>query len=99
SGPAYVFLFLKTLVDKLISWGIDEKSAKEMTINMFLGSVHMLNHSSEDISKLISQVTSKGGITIEAIRIYEENKLDLISSVALEAALNRSNELTKEFSK
>lgn len=99
SGPAYVFLFAKTLIDKLISWGIDEKSAKEMTIGMFSGSVEMMKNSTQDLSTLISQVTSKGGTTIEAIRIYEENKLDLITSVALEAALNRSGQLTKEFNK
>lgn len=99
SGPAYVFLFAKTMIDKLTSWGIDEKSAKEMTINMFSGSVKMMKNSNVDLSTLIAQVTSKGGTTIEAIRIYEENRLDLITDEALEAALKRSNTLTLEFSK
>ena len=59
----------------------------------------MVKQSNEDIPTLISQVTSKGGTTIEVMRIYQENKLDLITSVALEAAVNRSNDLTSAFSK
>lgn len=98
-GPAYVFLFAQTLIEKLQDWGMDAKSAKEMTINMFSGSVAMMKHSPEDISSLISQVTSKGGTTIEAVKVYQENKLGLITSHALDAALRRSHELTKEFSK
>lgn len=70
-----------------------------MTINMFSGAVEMVKQSNEDIPTLISQVTSKGGTTIEVMRIYQENKLDLITSVALEAAVNRSNDLTSAFSK
>ena len=99
SGPAYAFLFTKTLVDKLISWGIDSESAKEMTIKMMEGSVEMMKRSPKDLTSLISDVTSKGGTTIEAIKVYQENKLDLISDRALEASLRRARELSEELSK
>lgn len=99
SGPAYVFLFTKTLVDKLVDWGIDPQSAKEMTIQMMEGSVEMMKRSQKDLTTLISDVTSKGGTTIEAIKVYEGNKLGLISADALEASLRRAKQLSEELSK
>jgi pyrroline-5-carboxylate reductase len=99
SGPAYAFLFTKTLVDKLVDWGIDPQSAKEMTIQMMEGSVEMMKRSEKDLTTLISDVTSKGGTTIEAIKVYEGNKLGLISAEALEASLRRARELSEELSK
>lgn len=99
SGPAYAFLFTKTLVDKLVEWGIDPQSAKEMTIQMMEGSVEMMKRSEKDLTTLISDVTSKGGTTIEAIKVYEGNKLGLISADALEASLRRAKQLSEELSR
>lgn len=99
SGPAYAFLFTQTMVEKLISWGIDAHSAKEMTIEMMEGSVAMMKSSPKDLMTLISEVTSKGGTTIEAIKVYQENKLGLITDHALEASLRRAHQLSEELSK
>jgi pyrroline-5-carboxylate reductase len=97
SGPAYVFYFAQTLADQLSQWGIDSQEAREMVAQLFKGSALLMEQNSQrPISEIISEVTSKGGVTIEAIKVYKEEKLDEISQKALKSAFKRSIELKKE---
>ncbi len=98
SGPAYVFLFAKTMADKLQSWGVEEKEAKKIAIELFKGSSALMGDQSDiTLDELISKVTSKGGVTIEAVKSYQNSKLPQITSDALDAAYSRSVEMTSEF--
>jgi pyrroline-5-carboxylate reductase len=98
SGPAYVFYFAKTMADQLASWGIEEKAAREMVAQLFKGSTKLMEENTHrSWSELIDEVTSKGGVTIEAIKVYQEKGLDETTQDALAAAFNRSQVLTKQF--
>ena len=97
SGPAYVYLFAKTMSDKLINWGLTEEQAREIVIQLFKGSSELMSvESNLSFDELISKVTSKGGVTIEAVNSYRENKLEDLTDKALESAFARSIELTRE---
>lgn len=94
SGPAYVFLFAQTMADKLVSWGVAEDEAKKIVIQLFCGSSELMKDQSENtLSELVDKVTSKGGVTIEAVKSYQADKLDQITSKALDAAFKRSEEM------
>ncbi|MBD63580.1 MAG: pyrroline-5-carboxylate reductase [Halobacteriovoraceae bacterium] len=97
SGPAYVFLFAKTMADKLQSWGVSEEQAKKIAIQLFRGSSELM-HAQSDISfqELIDRVTSKGGVTIEAVKSYQADHIGQLTDKALDAAYARSVEMTKE---
>lgn len=98
SGPAYVFLFAKTMVDQLVNWGLKEDKARKIVIQLFKGSSDLMKErSDESLDDLIAQVTSKGGVTIEAVNSYKESGLSNISSKALKQAEKRSYEMIKEF--
>jgi len=91
SGPAYVFQFAKTFSDQLEAWGLDRDEARKMVTQLFIGSAkHMEQSQEKSFSNLIDEVTSKGGVTIEAVNVFKENKLQDITSSALKAAYNRS---------
>ncbi len=94
-GPAYVFLFAKTFCDELITFGVKESEARKMVVELFKGSA-LLMESEQDISleTLIRNVTSKGGVTIEAVNLYKKMSLNDITHKALEAAYKRSIEIT-----
>lgn len=94
-GPAYVFLFAKSFCDELVSFGVSEVDARAMVIELFKGSA-LLMESSQDVSidELINNVTSKGGVTIEAVNVYKKMGLYEITHKALEAAFKRSKEIT-----
>lgn len=97
SGPAYVFYFAKTLADQLAGWGLDAQEAKEIVIQLFKGSARLMEENSkESLNQLIDQVTSKGGVTIEAVKVYQAKNLDEITKSATEAAFKRSLEITKD---
>lgn len=99
SGPAYVFYFAKTLADNLKAWGVEENEARSMVTQLFKGASQLMEGSPDkSLGTLIDEVTSKGGVTIEAVKVYQDNKLDGISTEALGAAVKRSHELKKIFS-
>lgn len=95
SGPAYVFLFAKTMADQLSSWGLSPEDSKEIVIQLFRGSSELMNSQKElSLDELISKVTSKGGVTIEAVESYRGNGLEGLTQKALSAAVRRSNKMT-----
>lgn len=100
SGPAYVFLFAQTMVTKLISWGLSEEKAKEIVIQLFRGSSELMADQKElSLDKLIANVTSKGGVTIEAVNSYKDSEIESMTSAALDAAYLRSKEIESELNK
>jgi pyrroline-5-carboxylate reductase len=99
SGPAYVFEFAKTMADQLESWGIAKSESRKMISKLFTGAAKLMEDNTDKaLSQLIDEVTSKGGVTIEAVKVYEESGLTAITQKALAAALKRSEVLTKELS-
>lgn len=95
SGPAYVFYFAYTLEQKLLNMGYEQAMCRELINNLFVGSSALMKDTSSSLSDLVDQVTSKGGVTIEAIKEYRSNDLGNISSKAIEQALKRTDEITQ----
>jgi pyrroline-5-carboxylate reductase len=94
-GPAYVFLFAKYFCDELICFGINEDDARAMVVELFKGSALLMESSKEhSLETLISNVTSKGGVTIEAINTYKKMGLSDITHKALKAAYKRSVDIS-----
>ncbi len=96
SGPAFVFAAIKAFCDEAVAQGFDKAAAKDMVVQTFLGSVLNFEKSSEDISKLISSVCSKGGTTIEGVTHLSENGFENILRTAISKAVNRSVEMGKQ---
>lgn len=97
SGPAYVFQFAKTMTDQLEVWGIDRGESRKMVSKLFMGAARLMKENNDkDLSQLIDEVTSKGGVTIEAVKVYQENGLGKITQKALMAAFNRSQNLSSQ---
>ena len=95
SGPAYVFLFIDSLIDAGIKQGLTKDEANTLAVQTVLGGAEMVQNSEKPISELIMNVCSKGGTTIEAVKVLEENNLRGIVDKAVEACVNRSKELSK----
>ena len=93
SGPAYFFLLIKYLIAIGIKFGLTEKIAARLALQTALGSARMALEVEEDIDVLIKKVTSKGGTTEAALKVFEKMKIEEIYSKAIEAARNRAGEL------
>lgn len=96
SGPAYVFEFASSIANFLNEKGVDKDLSKLIVDQLFVGSSKLMQHSETDYDKLVDAVTSKAGVTIEAINTYREFKISDISSMALSNALKRSEQIALE---
>lgn len=93
-GPAYVFMFIDSLVDAGISHGLTKDEAKILAVQTMIGAAEMVERDEQSIPELVKQVCSKGGTTIEAVKVLEEENFRKIISDAVLACVNRSKELS-----
>lgn len=94
SGPAYAFMFIDSLIDAGIKQGLTRNEAKILAVQTVLGSAEMVGRDEQQPAELLMQVCSKGGTTIEAVKVFENNNFRGIVSEAVDACVKRSKELS-----
>jgi pyrroline-5-carboxylate reductase len=94
-GPAYFFLFCKTMIDYAVSEGLDASISKKLVLETMAGSYEVAKNSSNNLDELIGQVKSPGGTTEKALEKFSELGLKAVIQEGLKAALRRSFELQK----
>ena len=94
SGSAYVFMFIDSLIDAGVKQGLTKDEATTLAIQTVLGGAEMAGHSDKPLSELIMNVCSKGGTTIEAVKVLEQNNFRGIVADAVDACVKRSKELS-----
>ncbi len=92
SGPAYFFEIARILIQDLKSRGIDGALAHQMIAGTIEGAGRMLSQS-DDAETLRNNVTSKNGVTYEALESFKESNLEEIFNRAIERAYQRTLEL------
>lgn len=95
SSPAYVYLFVKAIVDYAQSVGLDYDVCLNLICQTLIGSAEMIKHSGYDLDDLIKMVSSPGGTTLAALDTL--NQLDFYGSIkqAMQSCTNRAKELSK----
>ena len=94
SGPAYVFLVAEAMIDGGVLLGLPRATATELAIQTLLGAATMLKETGTHPTLLREGVTSPGGTTAAALRELESHGLRAAFLSALEAARDRSVELS-----
>jgi len=95
SGPAYLFLLVECLRDAGVALGLEEDAAQAMAVTAMDGAARLLLASGEDPAALRAAVTSPGGMTAQAVRVFEEAGLRATTVDALAAAVARARELQR----
>ncbi|MGH8220177.1 MAG: pyrroline-5-carboxylate reductase [Steroidobacteraceae bacterium] len=97
SGPAYFFLLAETMMQAAARRGLDPEAARVLAIETLHGA-GALAHASGDLARLRAEVTSKGGTTEAALRVFgaEEAMSELVQR-AIDAAAQRGRELARQF--
>ncbi len=96
SGPAYVFEFAAALREAGVNCGLDEGLADALAVDTLLGAAMLLAESGESPEALRDAVTSPGGTTAAALKIFQEGGLRDLVDQALAAAKARSLELAQQ---
>jgi pyrroline-5-carboxylate reductase len=93
-GPAYVFLFIESLVKAGMDVGLSEELAKTLSCQTILGSLTLAERSGKTFEQLRIQVTSPGGATEAALKVLmQSNEMQLLIEKAIECATTRSKQL------
>lgn len=95
-GPAYLSLFIESLVDAGISMGLSKEVSTKLAVETMFGSARMLRETGMEAAELREMVTSPAGTTVEALKVLEENRFRYAVIKAVERAALRAKEIGEE---
>ncbi len=95
SGPAYFFHLAELMVEGGIELGLHVKTATELVLQTLQGAATLARNANVSLAKLREQVTSPGGTTEAALKIFESRDLRSIMKEALLRAYQRGKEISK----
>ena len=95
SGPAYFFLFMEELIKTATDLGLSENVAKKLVLQTAKGAAVLAAQSEDSPEELRKKVTSPGGTTEAALKVFAENDFGKIIANAVNAADKRSKELSE----
>jgi pyrroline-5-carboxylate reductase len=90
SGPAYIFLFIETLIDAGVHIGLPRDMAQKLVIQTILGSTCTVERTGKHPADLRNMVTSPGGTTTEALRQLERGGFRSLLLEAVAAAYKKA---------
>ena len=93
SGPAYVFLFVESLISAAEKLGFTPEVSQKLVMQTLLGASHLLQKSGKTPQELRRMVTSPGGTTAEAIATFEQGGFSDLISKAVAAAHEKAKKL------
>ncbi|MBI3541356.1 MAG: pyrroline-5-carboxylate reductase, partial [Deltaproteobacteria bacterium] len=93
SGPAFVYLFAKEMIEAGEKQGLPKEVATQLFKQTLLGSAKMVSQSQEPLTTLMERVASKGGTTEAGLKVLEERGLKGILEKTISAATQRAREL------
>ena len=93
SGPAYVFYFIESLERAGVELGLTPETARSLAIQTFTGAARLAAESADPPSVLRERVTSKGGTTEAALKVFASEDIAGRIGLGLKAASERGVEL------
>ena len=96
SGPAYFFLLMEAMEDAAVQLGLDRTAARQLCLHTAHGAARLALEGNETPPQLRARVTSPGGTTERALRVFEEGGLRTMVATALAAAAERARHLSDE---
>lgn len=93
SGPAYVFYFIEALTQAGINAGIPRDHADLLARQTVIGGAALADHFDLSPETLRQNVTSKGGVTAEALSVLMDGRLQDIMSEAIAKAKAKSEKM------
>ena len=98
SGPAYFFLIAEEMIKAGVELGLSQDLAKDLVLQTAKGAALLAEQRSkegETVSALRHKVTSPGGTTEAALKIFENDQFSATVLMALQRATERSRQLSE----
>ncbi len=97
SGPAYFFLLIECLESAGVTLGLPVATARRLALETAAGAAELARNSALGPAALRVQVTSQGGTTEQALKVFQQGGFTTLVAAAVSAAADRSRELSHEF--
>lgn len=94
SGPAYVYYVVEAMIEAGVLLGLPRAIATELTVQTLYGAATMIRETGQHPTVLREQVSSPGGTSVAALRALEDHKVRAAFLTAIEAAAQRSAQLS-----
>ena len=98
SGPAYFFLMMEAMQKIGTELGLTEQTAHDLCVHTALGASRMASESGMTPTELRKQVTSPGGTTNAAITSFQQQGLEDMFRQAMNSAVKRAEEMSRDYS-
>ena len=95
SSPAYVYLFIKSMLDGAKNLNFNYVNTTELICKTIIGSANMILSSDKTPEEQIKMVKSPNGTTEKALNVFENNNFEKIISDAMLACEKRAFELAE----
>ncbi|XP_012534952.1 pyrroline-5-carboxylate reductase 1, mitochondrial [Monomorium pharaonis] len=94
SGPAFAYLIIEALADGAVKMGVPRPMATKFAAQVLVGAGKMVLETGRHPGQLKDEVCSSGGTTITGIHAMETGGVRGSMMNAVEAAVNKTNELS-----
>jgi len=94
SGPAYIFYVVEAMIEAGVLLGLPRTTSTELVVQTLYGAATMLRETGTHPTVLREQVSSPAGTTMAALRQLDDHKVRAAFLTAMEAARDRSRELS-----
>ncbi len=98
SGPAYVSVFLESMIYGGLKVGLPREMARKAALQTLLGTARLLLESSDHPAEIRDMVITPGGTTIDGIFELEEGRIRTTVMKAIDAATKKSKILSTRLS-
>ena len=93
SSPAYFYLFVKAMLTAAEQQGISASAALPLILKTMEGSAEMIRRADCSIDDLIKAVSSPGGTTLAALKVFYDNGFEKTVADAMQACTDRADEI------
>ncbi|VWU48167.1 pyrroline-5-carboxylate reductase [Hepatocystis sp. ex Piliocolobus tephrosceles] len=94
-GPAYICLFIESLIDAAVKNGLSRDVAKQLVVHTILGTAKMVQVLDTPVQQLKDNVVSPGGVTAMGLFTLEKNRFKYAIMDAVDAAFQKSKAMNK----
>lgn len=96
SSPAYTYMYIDALAKSVADYGMSPDKARVFAAQAVIGAAKMVLSTNEDLGKLVKNVCSPGGTTIEAVESLQDSGFEKIVEKAAKAAIEKSISMSKQ---
>ena len=95
SSPAYTYMYMDALIEAACESGMEKSKAMKLVAQTVMGSAAMILASEDEPATLVERVCSKGGTTIEAVKLLEQKGFKELVKKGFRAAMEKSIKMTE----